>query len=139
MKTIKYGDYVFFDRKVVGSVCKLIRKYGVKKRSYAGEVLQRVYHYCFGDAVNLEKEYKKYYRAEYDNVDQYLECHLGVPKSVRDRLSSNKIFYVNLSDKGEHIGDSFLYDDGLKEQFWNMVGGVENENPSGLHYEQFFD
>ena len=140
MKTVKYGNYIFFDKKSVGSVSRLIRRYGVKRKSYAGEVLERIYYYYFGDAVNIKKEYKKFYKNEFDNVDMFLECHMGIPERVRRKLSAKRILFVNLDGKGQHIGDSFYYDDdGLKEQFWNMVGGLENENSSRLRYEQFFD
>ena len=140
MKTVKYGNYIFFDKKSVCSVSRLIRRYGVKRKSYAGEVLERIYYYYFGDAVNIKKEYKKFYKNEFDNVDMFLECHMGIPERVRRKLSAKRILFVNLDGKGQHIGDSFYYDDdGLKEQFWNMVGGLENENSSRLRYEQFFD
>lgn len=139
MKTVKYVNYIFFEKKVVGSARKLICRYGVKYKSYAGEVLERIYHYYFGDAVDVNKEYKKFYKKEFDNLDMYLECHMGIPESVRGKLSAKKLLCVNLDDKGQRIGDSFYYDDGLREQFWNMVGGIENENSSGLRYEQFFD
>lgn len=140
MKTVKYGNYIFFDKKSVGSVSRLIHRYGVKRKSYAGEVLERIYYYYFGDAVNIKKEYKKFYKNEFDNVDMFLECHMGIPERVRRKLSAKRILFVNLDGKGQHIGDSFYYDDdGLKEQFWNMVGGVENENSSRLRYEQFFN
>lgn len=140
MKTVKYGNYIFFDKKSVGSVGRLIRRYGVKRKSYAGEVLERIYYYYFGDAVNIKKEYKKFYKNEFDNLDMFLECHMGIPERVRRKLSAKRILFVNLDGNGQHMADSFYYDDdGLKEQFWNMVGGVENENSSRLRYEQFFD
>ncbi len=140
MKTVKYGDYIFFEKKIVGSVRRLIRRYGVKRKSYAGDVLERLYYYYFGDAVDIKKEYKRFYKNEFDNIDMYLECHMCIPERVRGKLSAKKILCVNLEGKGQHIGDSFYYDDdGLKELFWNMVGGVENENSSGLRYKQFFD
>ena len=140
MKTVKYGNYIFFDKKSVGSVSRLIHRYGVKRKSYAGEVLERIYYYYFGDAVNIKKEYKKFYKNEFDNVDMFFLFHMGIPERVRRKLSAKRILFVNLDGKGQHIGDSFYYDDdGLKEQFWNMVGGVENENSSRLRYEQFFD
>ena len=140
MKTVKYGNYIFYEKKVVGSVSRLVRKFGVRRKSYAGEVVERIYYYYFGDAVNINKEYKKFYKYEFNNLDMYLECHMGIPESVRRRLSAKKLLCVDLDSKGQRIGDSFYYDDdGLKEQFWNMVGGVEIENQNGLRYEQFFD
>lgn len=138
MKTIRYDSYVFYDKKTVGSVRRLLRKYGIKYRSYAGEVVQRVFHFYFGDAIDLKKEYQTYYIKEYGEFDKYLECHLGIPQYVRKNFKGTKVYYVNLDDKGEHIGDSF-YEDDLKDQFWNLVGGLHYENSSGLRYEQFLD
>lgn len=134
-----YGSYVFYDKKTVGSVRGLIKKYGIRYNSYAGEVIQRVFHYYFGDAINLKKEYRKYYMKEYAEFDKYLECHLGIPLNIRKTFSGTKVYYVDLDDKGDKIGDSFFYEENLKEQFWNLVGGLQNENSRRLCDEQFFD
>ena len=139
MKTIRYGSYVFYDPKTVGSVRKMVRRFGVKYKSYAGEVLQRIFHFYFGDAINLQKEYRKYYEKEYIEFEDYLECHFGIPKRIIGIISSANAFYVNLAYKGDHIGDSFYYEDDLKELFWNMVGGIQNENSNGLCNEQLFN
>lgn len=138
MKTIIYKRKVFFNKKDVCSIGIILKKYGVKGNSYAGNVLKRIYHYYFGDSVNLYKEYKKYYKKEFKTYDNYLECHLGLPDELRRKIVYRKIFYVNLEGKGEHIGDSFLYDDELKEQFWEFAGGIEYENQNWLCNEQFF-
>lgn len=138
MKTVQYGDYIFFERKVVGSVRNLISRYGVKSNSYAGEVIKSLYYYYFGDAVCVNKEYIKFYKNEFLDLDTYLECHMGIPKNVRSRLLTKKLLYVNLNNKGSRMGNSF-YDTDLIDQFWDMVGGKENENTSGLHYEQFLN
>lgn len=134
-----FKKYIFFDRKTVGSARKLVFRYGVKYKSYAGEVLQRIYHFYFGDAMDIMKEYRRYYKKEYNDFDKYLECHFGIPKDMRDKFVCNKVVYVNLDYKGDHIGDSFYYDDELKNQFWSLVGGLENEDTNGICYEQFFD
>ena len=138
MKTIRYDDYIFFDKKSVGSVRKLVRAYGLKYNSYAGEVVRRVFHYFFGDATRLLKEYKKYYKKEYDNLDMFLECHMGIPEGVRSRFVGHNIFYVNLEDKGDRIGEAFN-DKELQQKFWDMVGGIEREDSNGIRYEQFFN
>ena len=68
LKTVKYDNFIFYEKKVVGSVSRLIRRYGVKRKSYAGEVLERIYYYYFGDAVNIKKEYKKFYKNELNDL-----------------------------------------------------------------------
>ncbi len=139
MKTIRYDRFVFFDKKNVCSAHKLARIYGVECDSYAGDVLHRIHHFFFGDATDLRKEYRRFYKNEFDDVDQFLECHLNIPENVRRRLIGHSISYVNLDEKGEDLSDSFSYDDELKSQFWNLMGGIDDENPSGIRYEQFFD
>ncbi len=139
MKTIRYDRYIFFDKKTIGSVRKLTRQFGVRYNSFAGEVIQRIYHFYFGDAINLNKEYKRFYKNEFEDVDKYVACRLGIPKEVRKRLIGNRIFYVNLDEKGEDLDNSFDYDDELKNTFWDLLGGLENEDSSRIRYEQFFD
>ena len=139
MITIKYNRYIFFDKKTVGSARRLVRRYGVRYNSYAGEVLQRIYHFYFGNATDIKKEYKKYYKKEFEDFDKYLEYHMGVKDDVRRKLKKNNVYYVNIDEKGEHIDDSFSYEEELKDQFWNLVGGLADENSSGVCYEQFFN
>ena len=62
MKTIIYNKMVLFEKRSVLSLKNLLKKYGVRGNSYAGEVLKRIYQYYFGDAVDMFKEYKKYYK-----------------------------------------------------------------------------
>lgn len=138
MKTIIYNKMVLFEKRSVLSLKNLLKKYGVRGNSYAGEVLKRIYQYYFGDAVDMFKEYKKYYKNEFKTFDSYLECHLGLPEELRKKLEFRKIFYVNLDGKGEHIGDSFSYDDELKYQFWEIAGGIEYEDKNWVCDEQFF-
>ena len=139
MKTIKYARYIFFNKRTVGSFHKLAHRYGIKEKSYAGDVLHRIYHFYFGDAIDMKKEYRKYYKKEFPDFDKYLECHLNIPENIRCNFVDHSVFYVNLDDKGEDLSYSFSDSDVLKNQFWNMIGGLEDENPSGIRYEQFFD
>ena len=37
MKTIKYNNFIFFEKKTVGSKRKVVKVFGVKYRSYAGD------------------------------------------------------------------------------------------------------
>ena len=139
MKTIKYVRYVFFDKKTVASFHKLARRYGIKENSYAGKVLYRIYHCYFGDATDMKKEYRKYYKKEFEDYDNYLECHLKIPENVRNHFVGHRVFYVNLDEKGDDLSLSFSDDDMLKNQFWNIIGGLEDESSSGIRYEQLFN
>ena len=140
MKTVRYNRFIFFDKKTVGSVRKLVRRLGIRYKSYAGEVIQRIYYFYFGDAIDLRNDFKRFYKKEFKDIDEYLECHLGIPKKIRKQFIGNRVFYVNLDEKGEDLDDFFDYDDDeLERAFWDLLGGLEIENSSGIRYEQFFD
>ena len=51
-----------------------------------------------------------------------------MPEELAQKVCSEKKYYVDLSWKGEQIGYSFSYDEELKAQFWDFVGGIENED-----------
>ena len=111
----------------------------MQRGSYAGDVIKRVYQYYFGDATSIRKEYKRCYKNEYNDYIDYIICHFNVPKDIAKAICKKNVFYVDLNSRGEHIADHFLYDEELKEQYWNLVGGVENENTNRIRDEQFFN
>lgn len=45
MQSIRANSYLFFDKKAVGSRARLQRRFGVKRNSYAGKTIKRIYHY----------------------------------------------------------------------------------------------
>lgn len=135
MKTIKYNNYLFFDKKVIGNAKQLMKKFGIKRNSYAGEVVKRLFSYCFEDAVKIKKEYNKYYKKEFGNYKDYLECHFEIPQTLIEKICEKNVCYVNLEEKGDRIGELFWDNDELKSEFWDLLGGLEHENKNRLHYE----
>lgn len=125
---LKFNDYLFFNKSEVGTKRTLLKKYKVRKNSYAGNVLSRVYDSYFGSATNLQKEFSRYYKKEFGTCKQYLICRFNMPEELAQKVCSEKKYYVDLSWKGEQIGYSFSYDEELKAQFWDFVGGIENED-----------
>lgn len=135
MKTVKFDRYIFFDKKQIGTINRMLRHYGVRKNSYAGGVIVRLYNYYFGNSIDVKKEFKKYYYKEYDkNYNEYLQCHFDMPERLSSVISKSKVFYVDLDGKFDRVGDSF-YDDDLVEDFWNYLGGIDNENTYGIRYK----
>ena len=125
---IKCQNYLFFNKKEVGSRRKILNIYKVKKKSYAGNVILRIYNYYFGDSKNVKREYEIYYSKEFSNYKDYLICRFNISNELADTISKENMNYVDLDWKGDQVGESFSYEDKLKEQFWRFVGGIKYEN-----------
>lgn len=125
---IKFSHYIFFNRKNVGSKRKLAKIYKVKLNSYAGRVVERIYNYYFGDSIKIKKEYKRYYRKEYNSCEDFLICRFNMSRELAKKILKENTHYVDLEFKGDEISYSFSYDDELTEFFWNNLGGLIDEN-----------
>ena len=125
---IRFDKYLFFNKDEIITRCDILKKYKIKRNSYAGKVLMRIYDYYFGNAININKEFKRYYKREFGTCEQYLICRFNMSKDLAKKISENKKYYVNLEWKGEEIGYTFSFDDDLRKQFWDFVGGIKYEN-----------
>ena len=125
---LKFNNYLFFNLYEVGTKARLLNLYKVKRNSYAGEVIGRIYDLYFGNPINYRKEFRRYYKKEFDNCEQYLVCRFNMSEELARKICRNKKYYVDLEWKGEQVGDCFSYDGELKNQFWGFVGGLEYED-----------
>lgn len=125
---LKFNNYLFFNVYEVGTKARLLNLYKVKRNSYAGEVIGRIYDLYFGNPINYRKEFHKYYKKEFDTCEQYLICRFNMSEELAQKICRNKKYYVDLAWKGDQVGDYFSYDDELKNQFWRFVGGLEYED-----------
>lgn len=75
---LKFNNYLFFNLYEVGTKARLLNLYKVKKNSYAGEVIGRIYDLYFGNPINYRKEFRRYYKKEFDNCEQYLVCRFNI-------------------------------------------------------------
>lgn len=125
---LKFNRYLFFNKNEVGTPCRLLKKYKIKRNSYAGKVILRIYDSYFGNAINIKREFLRYYKKEFKTCEQYLVCRFNMSEDLAKRICDEKKYYVDLEWKGDQIGYSFSYDDELKEQFWDFVGGIEYED-----------
>lgn len=124
---LKFNNYLFFNKKDVGTKNRLLRLYGVKRNSYAGKVLARIYDSYFGKPISIKKEFSKYYKREFPCCEQYLVCRFNMPEELAKRICDEKQYYVHLDWQEEQPGLSFSYDEELKMQFWEFVGGLSYE------------
>lgn len=104
---LKFNNYLFFNLYEVGTKARLLNLYKVKKNSYAGEVIGRIYDLYFGNPINYRKEFRRYYKKEFDNCEQYLVCRFNMSEELARKVCRNKKYYVDLEWKGDQVGDYF--------------------------------
>ena len=60
----KKDGRIYFRKKDIPYKRYVMKRMGVKKNTFAGNMISRVYDYYFYGAINFRKEYKKYYKKE---------------------------------------------------------------------------
>lgn len=126
---IKVNGYCFFDKKNIGSKRKMQKYFGVKNKTYAGNIIERVYYYYFGNAINLKKYFKRYYSQEFQSFEEFLIYRLNLSNEFARKIADKNLYFTNLNIKQDTI--QYLFDDDedkLTCIFEEYVGGIEIEN-----------
>lgn len=83
----KINGRIFFKHKDVPCKRRVMKTLGVKKNTFAGNMISRVYDYYFQGAINLKKEYRKYYRKEFCSVEKFIEEHFNIELDDAKKLA----------------------------------------------------
>ena len=69
---MKKGNLLFYKKDFKTSPMGVYCFFGVKRRSYAGSVVRRIYEHFCGGAKNLFLEYLLYYKKEFKSFEFFL-------------------------------------------------------------------
>ena len=91
---MKIGTLVFYKKSFKTSPIGVYHFFGIKRRSYAGSIVKRIYDYFCGGAKNLFLEYLLCYRKEYESYKQFLlEKYINSPE-IKKFLIAKKEMYI---------------------------------------------
>lgn len=91
---------------------------GVKKNTFAGNMISRVYDYYFQGAINLKKEYRKYYRKEFCSVEKFIEEHFNIELDDAKKLAEGNYSMKECSRCSvERNIETLNYDESFKKLF----------------------
>ena len=108
---------------------------GVKSKSFAGNMVARMYDYYFADAVNFNIEFRKYYKKEYDSITEYMEQHYNIlHEDVESMAAGSYSMKRCTQDSIERNVETLNYDDAFKNAFSIAVGGLIDEDQDGIYY-----
>lgn len=122
------GKSGFFIKQYYVNRLFIMRYFGVKRHSYAGSIIERVYdYYCMG-ASSVFIEYLKYYRHEFNSYDDFLIRKYNLFIGEIGCINKYLLFYKNLHLTEDGGLDNMMYDESFKETIINFLGGNRVEN-----------
>ena len=69
---------IFFRKHMIPKKRTVLKRLGVKPRSFAGGMISRMYDYYFDGAIDFDSEYKKYYSKEFSSTEQFIEERFNI-------------------------------------------------------------
>lgn len=110
-----------------------MRLLGVKKNTLAGNMISRVYDYYFQGAINLKREYRKYYRKEFISLEKFIEEHFNIEYENAKKLAVGNYSMKECSRRSiERNIETLNYDENFKNAFSEAVGGLKDEDQDGI-------
>lgn len=132
----KKDGIIYFQQKSIPCKRRVMKALGVKKDTFAGNMISRVYDYYFQGAINLRKEYKKYYRKEFCTLEKFIEEHFNIECEEAKKLAAGNYSMKECSRRSiERNIETLNYDESFKRAFSKAIGGLEDEDQDGVYYE----
>lgn len=137
-KSLCYKSHgnIFFPIDEIPTKREVMRRLGVKNKTFAGDMISRMYDYYFDGAVDFAKEYKKYYSKEFDRLEDYIEEHYNIDRKSAEIYAMKHYAMKQCSKRSiEWNIETLNYDSEFKMLFAEAVGGIVDEDPDGVYYE----
>lgn len=132
----KINGRIYFRQKDIPHKRRVMKLMGVKKNTFAGNMISRVYDYYFQGAINFRKEYRRYYRKEFSTVDKFIQEHFNIESSDAKKLAEGNYSMKECSRRSiERNIETLNYDESFKNAFSKAVGGLKDEDQDGVYYE----
>lgn len=127
---------IYFRQKDIPCKRRVMKAMGVKKNTFAGNMISRVYDYYFQGAINFRREYKKYYQKEFCSLEKFIEERFNIEYDKARKLAEGDYSMKECSRRSiERNLETLNDDENFKNAFSKAVGGFEYEDPDGIYYE----
>lgn len=99
---------------------EFLKKVKVKKNTFAGNLMERVYENLINEASDLLYEYERFYSREYESLEEFLYKKLLIDKDtiklLLDNFSEEHYLYMgDLTASGNYNLAQFILSDDFKE------------------------
>lgn len=127
-ENMKIGTLVFYNKSLKTSPIGVYHFFCVKRRSYAGSIVKRIYDYFCGGAKNLFLEYLLCYRKEYESYKQFLSEKYNLFEYEVENILSWRLYCKDLSSTPDISVKDFLEYDEMKNVIRDLLGEVPYED-----------
>ena len=115
-------NHVFFIKRQRVYLRSMRRIFGVKNKSYAASIIERIYDYYCRNAINLFWTYRRYYKREFPTYIEFLEKKYNLFPHEVEHLESKLLHYKDLTFQPENNITS-LFEDNIiikktLKRFW---------------------
>lgn len=125
--SIKIEDNFYFNRiPFVTSKFIFLYKLGFKRNSYMYNTFKKVYDFFCKNAINLQSDYKKYYKNEFDSFEKYLEIKHNLTSKEIFNLNNKYSCYKNITMCSDWNALNLFYDERCIDFFSKFFGGDFN-------------
>ena len=125
---MKIGSKVIFQKGLKTSRIGVYHFFGVKRKSYAGSIVTRIYDYFCGGSKSMYWEYLMYYRKEYSSFKEFLVDKYNLFKPEVDKIISWRLFCKDLSFTPDTNINGFLEDDNMGKAIIKWLGDNTDED-----------
>lgn len=125
---MKVGSKIFFKKDLKTSRIGVYLFFGVKRRSYAGSVVRRIYDYFCGGSKSLFLEYLIYYRKEFSSFKEFLIDKYNLFESEVEEIISWRLFCKDLSSTPDTNIQNFLEYDDMRNVIYEWLGDALDED-----------
>lgn len=125
---MKIGSKVIFQKGLKTSRIGVYHFFGVKRKSYAGSIVKRIYDYFCGGSKSLYLEYLIYYRKEYSSFKEFLVDKYNLFEPEVDKIISWRLFCKDLSFTPDTNINDFLEDDNMGKAIIKWLGENTDED-----------
>jgi len=135
---IDTGNYIFYNKNSIFKKSYFFNILGVISKSYIGSIISRIYDYYFINSRSLNKEYRKYYRKEFNTFEDYLNKKHNLFKYEIDKLNNKNVYYSEKHIAERHVVREFLgdiYEDNIIKVRLSNILNLDNEKQEDDYYE----
>lgn len=125
---MKIGNLVFYKKSFRSTPLGVYRFFGVKRKSYAGSIVKRIYDYYCGGAKNLFFEYLLFYKKEFESYEQFLLQKYNLFEDEIKDIISWRLYCKDLSCTPDISMTNFWEDDETKKAIKSLLGEGINED-----------
>lgn len=113
---------LFFKKTPKMTLIGAYRFWGVKRKSYAGTIVKRIYDYYCRGARNLYLEYFLYYRKEFSDFEAFLEKKYNLFPVEIEAKKSVLLCHKSLDYEADGHVTNLLEDEAIKDTFRKYMG-----------------